>query len=54
MSHAFLIAAIFVPYVAFMIGLGIYIASTGRHEERCDQEDTGRPDRDGAELSAAA
>jgi hypothetical protein len=29
-AHAILIAAIFVPYMAFMVGLGAYIWSTGR------------------------
>ena len=29
-AHALLIAAIFVPYFVLMIGLGAYIARTGR------------------------
>ena len=50
MSHVLLIAAIFVPYMALMVGLGVYIARTGRHEDRHD----GDEDRDPDGLLAAA
>lgn len=50
MPHAVLIAAIFVPYVALMIGLGCYIARPARSEERDDAE----RERDAAEMRLAA
>jgi hypothetical protein len=53
MFHALLIAAIFVPYMALMVGLGAYIADQVRQDD--DPPDTGRGrDRDRAEMSLAA
>ena len=39
-AHNLLIAAIFVPYFAFMVTLGAYIWHTGRHRPD-DPPDTG-------------
>ena len=38
--HVLLIAAIFVPYLTFMVGLGAYIYRTG-HPRSDDPPDTG-------------
>jgi len=55
MPHVLLIAAIFVPYMAFMVGIGAYIAGQVRQDD--DPPDTDRDrkrDRDRAEMSLAA
>ena len=57
--HALLIAAIFVPYMALMTGLGIYIWHTGQPGGTRDTSDTSEPDsasqdEDPGELLAAA
>jgi hypothetical protein len=49
-SHVLLIAAIFVPYLTFMIGLGAYIYRSGQprneiHHEQSPDDGEG-PDRD--------
>jgi hypothetical protein len=54
MSHALLIAAIFIPYVALMIGLGAYICSTGRYRGSEDDQDGEEQDVDPAVLPLAA
>jgi hypothetical protein len=47
MPHTVLVAAVFVPYMLLMTGLGTYIWHTGRYEE-------GDRDGDDAEMAAAA
>jgi len=37
--HVFVIAAIFVPYMALMVGLGYYIWRTGRPSDTTDTSD---------------
>ena len=53
-AHALLIAAIFVPYVLLMVGLGYYIYRSGQPRTPRDEEDE-RADRDrGPALLRAA
>lgn len=45
-AHTLLIAAVFVPYLVLMVGLGVYIYRTGEPRPRDDPPDTGEDDRD--------
>jgi hypothetical protein len=42
-GHALLIAAIFVPYILLMVGLGYYIYRTGQPRRPRDQDDAEDP-----------
>ena len=54
MSHAFLIAAIFVPYMALMVGLGYYIYRTGRPADTSTPDTSPQDEEDPGGLLAAA
>jgi hypothetical protein len=45
-AHTWLIAAVFVPYLTLMVGLGVYIWRTGQPRRSDDPPDTGEDDRD--------
>jgi len=51
--HAFLIAAVFIPYMLFMVTLGAYIYRTG-HPRSDDPPDTGEDERDGGLVLKSA
>lgn len=54
LPHTLVIAAIFVPYMALMIGLGIYIHHTGQPRDEPRSEEEEQPERDRAEIRLAA
>ena len=52
--HAVLIAAIFVPYMALMVGLGYYIWRTGRPADTSTPDTSPQDEEDPGGLLAAA
>ena len=52
-AHALVIAAIFIPYMALMIGLGTYMWCQVRRHEK-DSTDEEERDRERAEMGLAA